>query len=70
MGGAVDKLKSENFVSVVGREAGLISKKKNKKKTLTLQQRKNQAARGAQPLLQQTALSQDTPAAGAGTALL
>ncbi len=70
MGGVANKVKEENFFSVAGREAGLLSKKKNKKNKPSAQQRRNQAARGAAPLLQQTALSQDEPVGGAGTALL
>jgi len=46
-------------------------KDKGKKKAgLSTQQKRNNAARSAQPLLQQTALTPDDTANGAGTALL
>jgi hypothetical protein len=70
MGGAAEKIKSENFFSVAGREMGLIKKKKNKKAQMSPQAKKNLAAKSAAPLLQQTALSPDTKATGTGTALL
>jgi len=50
---------------------GLVDKKKgNKKPKLSPQQRKNIAAKSATPLLQETAITPDEKATGAGTALL
>jgi hypothetical protein len=74
MGGAIkkaDKFYSGGIGTKGLEKVGLIEGKKKKKLTASQRQAgRNQAARGASPLLQQTALSPNEPAGGAGTALL
>ena len=72
MGGVADFTGKVNPVAKKFNEVtGLTSKKKKKKLTPAQQQAaRNKAARGAAPLLQQTAMSPDEPAGKAGTALL
>jgi hypothetical protein len=78
MGGAVDKvadfsskLDPTGLTGKINKSVGVGEKKKKKKITPAMRQAaKNKAAAGAAPLLQQTALSPDDSATGAGTALL
>ena len=78
MGGAVDKvadfsakLDPTGTVGSLHEKVGVGSQKKKKALTVAQQQAaRNKAARGAAPLLQQTAMSPDEPAGGTGTALL
>jgi hypothetical protein len=70
MGGSVPKFIPDESLAAYGIKSVHGKKKKNKGDELTPQQRKNKAAKSAQPLLQQTALSPDDKPAGAGTALL
>ena len=73
MGGALDSVAKmtpkEGLAGQAFKAAG-IGKKKKKGDGLSPQARKNLAAKSAAPLLQQTALSPDDSATGAGTALL
>ncbi len=74
MGGSfdrVDKIYSGGLGKKSLESVGVLKKKKKGKLTSAQQQAaRNTAARGAAPLLQQTALSPDEPVGGAGTALL
>ena len=70
MGGSAEKIVTYGGLTKPLWNAVGVFEDKKKKKSLSPQARKNLAAKSAQPLLQQTALSPDPAATGTGTALL
>jgi len=71
MGGSAEKVLTYGGVTKpLWNAVGMFEDKKKKGDGLSPQQRKNKAAKSAAPLLQQTVLTPDNKATGAGTALL